>query len=272
MICLRTALTSFIILASVACNYAQQKDTSAGAPTAAAELAKKLANPIANLISIPFQNNTDYGIGPNQGSRNTLNFQPVIPITLGPKFNLITRMVLPIITQYNVFGQNTKQSGLGNALISAFFSPSTGGLIWGIGPVFMVPTASDPILGPNQFGVGPTAVALKQFNGFTVGALINQLWSVTGNTDSSKLSQFYVQPFFAYNWKSGAGFALSAEISQNWIASTTTATIIPAFSGITRFGRLPVSLQIGPRIPVSAPAGMKPVFGFRAALVVILPK
>jgi hypothetical protein len=265
-------ILALIIFATIA-SYAQEKGAESTDPNAAAKLAEKLANPIANLISVPFQNNTDYGIGPNQGSRNTLNFQPVIPITLGPKLNLITRMVLPLITQYNVTGPQTQQSGLGNALVSAFFAPtSTNGFTWGAGPAFSLPTSTNSFLGTSQLGLGPTVVALKQTNGFTFGALVNQIWSVTGNSDSTKLSQFYIQPFLVYNWKSGAGFALSAEVTQNWISGSTTATIIPAFSGITKFGKIPVSLQAGPRIPISAPPGMKPVFGFRSALIVILPK
>jgi hypothetical protein len=264
-------ITVAILFSCILHGYAQEKEEPK-APNSAAELAKKLANPIASLISIPFQNNTDYGIGINKGSKNTLNFQPVVPITLSPNLNLITRIVLPIVTQYNVLGNNSKQSGLSDALVSAFFSPTSDGLIWGVGPVFLVPTATDNLLGTQKFGVGPTAIVLKQTNGFTMGLLINQIWSVAGDKDRSDVSQLYIQPFFAYNWKSGAGAALSAEITQNWIANTTTVTIIPAFSGLTRFGKLPVSLQIGPRIPVSAPPGMKPDFGFRAALILILPK
>lgn len=108
----------------------------------AEELAKKLSNPIASLISVPFQNNTDVGIGGFKGSRNTLNFQPVIPISLSPSLNMITRVVLPIISQQDITAQGVKQSGLSDALVSAFFSPAEAknGLTWGVGPAILVPT------------------------------------------------------------------------------------------------------------------------------------
>src|SRR5450631_4792458 len=106
----------------------------------AAELAKKLANPIASLISVPFQNNTFYGIGPLKGTQNVMNFQPVVPIKINENLNLITRYIIPIATQYDITGENSSQSGLGDATISAFLSPAhtKNGLTWGVGPAFLI--------------------------------------------------------------------------------------------------------------------------------------
>ena len=239
-----------------------------------AELAKKLANPVASLISVPFQNNTDVGIGEDNGYKNTLNVQPVIPITLSKKLNLITRYIFPIVSQQNITGGGTSQSGLGDATISAFFSPADAknGFVWGAGPVFLVPTATNEFLGGKKLGIGPTALALLQKHGVTIGALVSQTWSVAGDENRSDVNFLYLQPFFNYNWKSGAGLGVSGEITQNWEAGTTTAFIDPAVSGVTKLGKQIVSVLIGPRIQVASPDGNGAVFGVRAALTFVFPK
>lgn len=239
-----------------------------------ADLAKKLSNPIASLISLPFQNNTDVGIGEFNGSRNTLNFQPVIPISLSPKLNMITRLILPIISQQDISEQGSKESGLSDATLSALFSPAEAknGLTWGFGPIFLVPTATNELLGTEKFGVGPSAVILKQTNGWTIGALVNQIWSIAGNTDRTDVSQFFAQPFFVYNWQSGAGAGGNFEITQNWEGHSTTVFFTPTITGITKLGDQRVQLTIGPRIPVSIPEGSRPDFGIRAVVNFVFPK
>jgi hypothetical protein len=239
-----------------------------------ADLAKKLANPIASLISVPFQNNTDVGIGKFKGSRNTLNFQPVLPISLSPKLNMITRMVLPIITQHNISGIGSKESGLSDATISALFSPAVAknGLTWGVGPILLVPTATSKLLGTEKLGIGPTAIILKQQNGWTYGALINQIWSITGSSTRANVSQMFIQPFFVYNWASGAGLGGNIEITQNWEGKTTAVFFNPTISGITKLGNQRVQLAVGPRLPVSMPDDSKPDFGIRAVMNFVFPK
>lgn len=241
----------------------------------AEELAKKLSNPVASLISAPLQNNTDYGIGPNNGSKNTLNFQPVVPVPLSPKLNLIVRMILPIITQYDVTGPGTKESGLSDMSLTGFFAPTNAknGLTWGAGPAFLIPTGTNDFLTTKKWGVGPSALILKQTKGgLTFGFLVNQVWSFAGDDSRADVSQMFLQPFFVHNWKSGAGVGLNAEITSNWEASTTLAFINPTVSGVTKLGKQTVSLAVGPRIPVAGPSESRPDFGFRGVLTFVFPK
>ncbi len=260
-------LCIYLIILSYFNNFAQEKPASSPE-----ELAKKLANPVASLISLPFQNNTDYGIGPYNGSRNTLNIQPVIPLSLTSSLNLITRWIFPVIGQRDITDENTKQDGLGDAVISTFVSPKESKLIWGVGPVFLVPIATNDFLGTKKFGIGPTALVLKQAGGWTFGALMNQIWSVAGEENRSNVNQMFLQPFLAHNWKSGAGVGVNAEITQNWEASTTTTFINPTVSGVTKLGTQIISLAVGPRIPVGGPDNGKADFGFRGVLTFVFPK
>jgi hypothetical protein len=238
------------------------------------ELTKKLSNPVASLISVPIENNMDMGIRNGTGSRDILNFQPVIPMTLTPKINLITRIIAPYITQHDLPADGERQSGLGDVSLSEFFSPSQvkNGLIWGAGPVFLLPTATDHLLGTQKWSAGPTAVILKQTHGWTFGVLASQVWSFAGHKDRADVSLGYLQPFIIHSWQSGAGFELSSEITRNWQGQTTTAFIIPNVTGITKLGAQTIQTKLGPRIAVSAPPGEKADFGLRATVVLIFPK
>jgi len=269
----RWASTLLIVLVNTIALLAQQ-DTLKPAATDAADVAKKLANPIASLVSLPFQNNMDIGIGEHQGSRNTLNIQPVIPLSLSDKLNLIGRIVLPIISQQNVSAEGAKQSGLADAIVSAFFSPAVPkkGVVWGAGPCFLVPTATNDFLATKKFGLGPTAVILKQARGWTVGALINQIWSVAGDKGRPDVNQLFFQPFVGYNWKSGAGLVVNSEMTQNWNGNTFTAFVNPVVNAITKLGKQIVQLQVGPRIQVAAPEANRADFGIRASVVLVFPK
>lgn len=246
------------------------QETTAPPAASAEELAKKLANPIANLISVPIQSNLDVGIGAFNGSKLVVNVQPVIPITLSPKLNLITRWIVPIASQYDISGENTSQSGLGDAVITGFVGPSQTSLTWGVGPVFLVPIATDDLLGSGKFGIGPSAVALKQSGSWTYGALLNHIISVAGNVTRKDVSATFINPFVVYNWKSGAGVTLNGEYTQDWENDISVAVVHAMFSGVTKFGGQTVSLAIGPRIHF-APDN-HPAYGLRAAITLVFPK
>lgn len=260
-----TLSISFLLLFGCSAAWSQQSDE---------ELAKKLANPIASLISVPFQNNTDLGIGSLEGSRNTLNIQPVIPIKLNEKTNLITRVIMPVISQYNITGAGEKQNGMADWVASAFFSPSISknGVTWGAGPVLLLPFATNDVLASKQLGIGPTAVALKQSGPITYGALVNQIWGMAAPDDRPKVNQFFFQPFFTYNWKSGAGVGANIEWTENWTSGSSTIWLNPTVSGLTSLGKQKMSLAIGPRINLAAPDGARATVGIRAAVVLLFPK
>ena len=238
--------------------------------SSAQELSDKLSNPVASLISVPFQNNVDYGIGIYHGSRYTLNFQPVIPISLSRTLNLITRYIIPIVDQHDVSGEGEDQFGLGDATLSGFFSPaaSKNGLIWGAGPAFLVPIGTSDFLSTRKWGLGPTLLVLKQATGLTFGFLVNQIWSFAGDENRTDIDQMFLQPFLAKSWKSGGGVSINSEITFNWKSNSTTAFINPLVTGITKLGKQAVSLGVGPRIPLGEPAD----FGFRGVLTLVFPK
>jgi hypothetical protein len=135
-----------------------------------------------------------------------------------------------------------------------------------------VPTATDDFLGTKKFGIGPTALVLKQQNGWTYGALVNQIWSIAGDEDRADVNQMFLQPFLNYNWKSGAGAGVNMELTQNWKGKTTMAFLNPTISGVTKLGKQTVSLAVGPRICLGAPDGAKPDFGVRTVLTFVFPK
>jgi len=237
-------------------------------------IAKKLANPIGALISVPFQNNIDIDIGDYNGSRNILNFQPIVPFSLNEKFSLITRYIVPVIAQYDISGEGTQEAGLSDALVSGWLSNAVvkDGVVWGVGSAFLIPTATDDFIGTKKFGVGPTVIVLQQRNGWTYGALMNQIWSVAGKEYTADVNQMYLQPFITYNWKGGAGLTINSETTLNWEANTTNAYINIMAGGLIKFGNQLVQFQVGPRIHVAAPEGSKSKFGVRTAVIFVFPK
>ena len=219
--------TCALFLASALCalSAAAQEPPKPAADNA--ELAKKLANPIGALISVPFQNNMDVGIGEANGSRNTMNFQPIVPFRLSESYSLITRYIVPLMIQHDIPGPGTQNSGLGDTLVSGWISNAKvkNGVVWGLGGAFLVPTATDDALGRKKFAAGPTAILLRQANGWTYGALINQIWSGGDAQDTKVVNQAYAQPFVTYNWKSSTTHSRVAPLCWRAYASRAGSSV-----------------------------------------------
>ncbi|THD65689.1 transporter [Robertkochia marina] len=278
----QAALTFLLFLFTMVPVLAQEEELPQPAPEQTQEqkggsdadaLAKQLQNPVASLISVPFQFNFDFGIGPDDGTRMIMNFQPVVPISISEDWNLIGRVILPVIWQQDCVPCDDDQFGLGDAVVSAFFSPKDpgpSGIIWGVGPVLLVPTATDDLLGQEKFGIGPTAVVLKQFGSLTAGALANHIWSVAGNSDRADVNASFFQPFLAQNFPGGWAVSVNTEIAQDWDNDLTNGTLNLTGSKVTSIGSQLVNIFIGPRFPYGN--GNPADWGFRTGIVLLFPK
>lgn len=244
------------------------------AQDANADLAKQLSNPVSSLISVPFQFNYDSGFGPNRGDRKALNIQPVIPFALNQDWNVISRTVVPLIWQHDIAGASGSQSGLGDVTQSFFISPTqptAGGIIWGAGPVFLLPTATDRLLGGGKFGAGLTAVVLKQEGPWTVGALANHIWSVAGREDRADISATYLQPFISYRTSDAWTFTLNTESTYDWKAEKWSVPINFQVSKLVKFDKQPVSLSAGIRYWAASPNNGPRGWGPRVGLTFLFP-
>jgi hypothetical protein len=243
----------------------------------AQELAKKLSNPVASLISVPLQSNFDCDIGPaDDGCRYTMNVQPVVPISIAEDWNVISRTIMPITYQNDIFPGAGDQFGLGDITQSLFFSPkapsSFGGLIWGAGPVFLVPTATDDLLGSEKFGIGPTLVVLKQAGPWTIGILANHIWSVAGDDDRVDISSTFLQPFVAYTTKDAWTFTLNTESSYDWKGEQWSVPVNAQVTKLLRFGKQPVSIGGGVRYWAESPESGPEGFGGRLIITFLFPE
>ena len=246
------------------------------ADQSAAELAKKLSNPVAALISVPLQLNYDADVGTNdRGERWTLNVQPVIPISIGEDWNLISRTILPLVSQREVFPGAGSQSGLGDIVQSAFFSPkapTAGGLIWGVGPALLLPTGTDDLLTADQWAAGPTGVVLKQQGRWTFGALANHLWSMGGSGSRPDIDATFVQPFMSYGTPTGWTFGANLETTYDWTGSQWTVPVNVSASKVTRIGGQLVSIGGGVKYWAEGPPAAPEGLAFRATFTLLFPK
>ena len=262
------------------------QDAATDDKAAAAELAKKLSNPVASLISVPIQNNWDFGIGSANAMRYTANIQPVIPFSLSEDWNLITRTIVPVIYAESPVAGGADKSGLGDIVQSFWASPKAptdSGWIWGAGAVMLYPSGTDG-LSAHNWGAGPTALVLKQQNGWTYGVLANHLWSYAqtgghGSSDAGDASDgsdvginaTFLQPFVSFTTKSFTTFGLNTESTYDWTHSQWSVPLNASVSQLVKLGSMPVQFQLGVKYYAEGPKG-GPDWGLRFAVTLLFPK
>ncbi len=206
------------------------------------ELAREAQNPLASLISVPYQNNTNFGLGPNDRTQNVLNIQPVVPFSAGSNWNLVTRTILPLITQPDLAATSGSTTGFGDLLLTGFLVPAQpGAVIWGVGPVISVPIGKEG-LSSEKWGLGPSVVVLTMPGHWVVGALMSNVWSVGGDENLGDVNQITIQYFVNYNFPSGWYLTTAPIITANWEADRGNKWTVPyggGFGKIFRIGSQP---------------------------------
>ncbi len=250
--------------------------TASHAEMSAEELAKLAQNPVGNLISVPFQNNTNLNTGPLKGNQNILNIQPVIPIEVTPEWNIITRTILPVVSQPAMFPGDDRTNGIGDMVVTAFLSPAVPkGLIWGVGPVFQLPTDTNG-LGNKNWGLGGSFVVLKMEKGdpWVYGALVNNIWSLTSDKTGGSFNNGLIQPFVNYNFAGGFYLTSAPIITVNWKAASGQQWTVPLGGGVGKIfhiGKLPVNTQLSAYYNVVKP-DYGPNWQIRAQAQLMFPK
>ncbi|HTZ47292.1 MAG TPA: neuromedin U [Verrucomicrobiae bacterium] len=242
---------------------------------ATAELQKAVQNPVANLISVPVQNNSNFSVGPYDRTQDVLNIQPVIPAKISENWMIISRIIQPIIWQPYPSQTTGGEYGLGDMNPTFFLSPvKPGKIIWGVGPAFVIPTATNNLLGQGKFSIGPSFVALAQPGHWTLGALVNNVWSVAGDGSRPAVNQMLLQYFVNYNMTKGWYLSVSPIITANWKATSGNVWTVPFGGGIGRImklGMMPVNLTAQFYANPVRPAGTSS-WGMRLQIAFLFPK
>ena len=240
-----------------------------------AELAKKLANPVASLISVPIEYDYDSDIGPTDtGNRWTITTKPVIPFSLNEDWNLITRTIVAYVEQDDLLPGLGTQNGLSDLQMSFFFSPNApvNGLILAAGPVLVFPTATDELLGTEKWSAGPTGVVLKQQGQWTYGLLAQHVWDYAGEDNRASVNSTLLQPFLSFTTKTATTFSLQTESSYNWNTENWSVPINASVSQVLKLGPQLIQLKLGVRYWADSPDSGPEGWGMKAGIVFLFPK
>ena len=236
-----------------------------------AELARSAQNPVASLISVPIQNNTNFEYGPREKTQNVTNVQPVIPFSVSENWNVITRTIVPIVSQPGFVPGQDRENGLGNILFSSFLSPKdTGKWIWGAGPAVQLPTSTDDQIAPDEWAAGPSVVLLTMPGNWVVGGLVSNIWDISAD---ESINFFTLQPFLNYNFEGGWYLTSSPIITANWEADDKwTVPVGGGFGRILRVGEQPVNTQLQAFYNVVKPDDLGPEWTLRLQVQFLFPK
>lgn len=270
----KTILATFLILLSII-TAAQAAAQSKGEAESTEALQKAAQNPVANLISIPLQNNFNFGVGPQDKMQYVGNIQPVIPIHATESWNVITRTIVPFVYQPELAPGVGEVFGLGDIQFTAFLSPAKPGeFIWGVGPILQVPSGTDDSISQGKWAAGPSAVVLKMEGHWVYGALANYLSSFAGQSDRGAVSQWLIQPFVNYNMADGWYLTTAPIITANMMADSSDRWTVPLGGGVGRLIRvdkLPVNFSLQGFYNVAHPdAG--PDWSIRFQIQLLLPQ
>jgi hypothetical protein len=270
-LCLTTIAILFFTIVSIAQELQDHEKTKEEWEAEEAALAKATQNPLAAMYSLPLQNNTTYGMGKFNRAQNVLNIQPVIPVSLGSKVNLINRIIIPVITQPSSI-EDISTTGVGDIIYTAWLSPTKASKItWGLGPVFQIPTASEANeFGTRELGIGPSVVALTTINQWVAGFVMHNVWTFGDIEENKFLFQYFVNYNLPKAWYLVSGPILTA----NWNADEGQQWIVPFGGGagkVFRIGKLPVNVNAHVYYNAVKPDGIGD-WGTRFQLQFLFPK
>lgn len=239
-------------------------------------IAKKLSNPIASLVSVPFQFNYDEGFNRlGTGKRLNLNVQPVIPIELSSEWNLISRTIMPFNWSDDMLTNSGSITGMGDTVQSFFLTPSKAmnGISWGLGPVFLLPTGTSDVYTSHEWGAGPTGVILKESGPWMYGALVNHIWSFANTgTPAHDINATFMQPFIVYTTPDAWTYAVNTETTYDWNAEEWQVPVNATVSKVVKIGSQRVSLSAGARYYITSPDAAADGWGGRFGITFLFPK